>query len=92
MFSKYGDTLKNNYMIFQYGGKTHLWVLMDSKLKKKMIDEVVEEIKAGNYDINQYFSKLINEYSDEVLAELDPIDEAEENIFEEEEEYEDYES
>ena len=92
MFSKYGDTLKNNYMIFQYGGKTHLWVLMDSKLKKKMIDEVVEEIKAGNYDINQYFSKLITEYSDEVLAELDPIGEAEENIFEEEEEYEDYES
>lgn len=92
MFSKYGDTLKNNYMIFQYGGKTHLWVLMDSKLKKKMIDEVVEELKAGNYDINQYFSKLINEYSDEVIAELDPIDEAEENIFEEEDEYEDYES
>ena len=86
MFSTYGDTLKNNFMIFQYGGKTHLWVIMDDKLKKKMINEVVEELKAGNYDINQYFSKLINEYSDEVLAELDPIGEAEENIFEEEEE------
>lgn len=92
MFSTYGDTLKNNFMVFQYGGKTHLWVMMDDKLKKKMIDEVVEEIKAGNYDINQYFSKLINEYSDEVLAELDPIGEEEENIFEEEDEYEDYES
>jgi ParB/RepB/Spo0J family partition protein len=92
MFSKYGDTLKHNFMVFQYGGKTHLWVMMDAKLKKKMIDEVVEEVKAGNYDINQYFSKLINEYGDEVLAELDPIGEAEENIFEEEEEYEDYEA
>lgn len=91
MFSTYGDTLKNNFMIFQYGGKTHLWVIMDDKLKKKMINEVVEELKASNYDINQYFSKLITEYSDEVLAELDPIDEAEENIFEEDE-YEDYES
>jgi len=83
MFSTYGDTLKQNFMVFQYGGKTHLWIMMDEKLKKKMIDGVVEELKSGNYDMTQFFSKLITEYGDTVLAELDPLPD-EGSIFEEE--------
>ena len=83
MFSRYGDTLKHNYMVFQYGGKTHLWVMMNDKLKKKLIDQVTEEIKSGNYDMSQYFLKLITEHGDDVMSELEPIGEKEENIFEE---------
>jgi ParB/RepB/Spo0J family partition protein len=83
MFSKYGDTLKHNFMVFQYGGKTHLWVMMNDKLKKKLIDQTLEEIKSGNYDIAQYFMKLITEHGDDVMSELEPIGQ-EENIFAEE--------
>lgn len=70
LFSNYGDTLKQNFMVFTYGGKTHLWVLMEDKLKKKMIDDVVEQLKSGELDINRYFSLLIEKYSDEVLNRL----------------------
>lgn len=73
MFSRYGDTLKNNYMVFQYGGKTHLWVMMDQKLKNKLIDETLEEVRAGNYDITEFFTKLILEHGDDVMDMLEPM-------------------
>ena len=29
MFSKYGNTLDSGYMVFTYGGQSHLWIIMD---------------------------------------------------------------
>lgn len=70
MFNKYGDTLKQNFMVFQYGGKTHVWVIMDKALKNKFVDGVLEELHAGGYDINRYLDKLITDYSDAVINEM----------------------
>ena len=36
MFAKYGDDLKYGFMVFEFGGKTHYWIKMNNKLKKKM--------------------------------------------------------
>lgn len=83
MFSKYGDTLHQHFMVFQYGGKTHLWVQMSKDLKKRMIDQYVEKLKAGNYDVNQFFDRLLTQYGDAVIDTLEPI-EVEENLFSEE--------
>ena len=80
LFSRYGDTLHQNFMVFSYGGKTHLWVTMSKELKDKLIDGVVEELKEGNYDINQYFDSLITTYSDEVIGTLESLPSANEDI------------
>lgn len=81
MFSKYGDTLKNNYMVFQYGGKTHVWVMMSNKLKVTLVDHLLEEIHAGNYDLSEFFLQLITKHGDEVLAGLTPFSAVAENEF-----------
>lgn len=81
MFSTYGDTLQNNFMIFQYGGKTHLWVMMDKDLKTKLVDETLGEIKAGGYDIAEYFKRLIIDHGDEVMGQLEPLAVVDESIF-----------
>jgi len=73
MFSKYGDTLHQHFMVFQYGGKTHLWVQMSKDLKKRMIDQYVEKLKAGNFDMNEFFDKLILQYGDAVMETMEPI-------------------
>jgi len=36
MFNKYGDDLRYGFMVFEYGGKSHYWIKMNDKLKKKM--------------------------------------------------------
>jgi len=36
MFAKHGDDLKYGFMVFEYGGKSHYWIKMNDKLKKKM--------------------------------------------------------
>lgn len=36
MFTKYGDDLQYGFMVFEYGGKSHYWIKMNNKLKKKM--------------------------------------------------------
>jgi len=69
LFSKYGDTLKHNFMVFTYGGKTHLWVLMTAKLRDKLLYEVVEEITGSGLDISVFFEKLLD-YSDEVINDM----------------------
>jgi ParB/RepB/Spo0J family partition protein len=36
MFTKYGDDLQYGFMVFEFGGKSHYWIKMNNKLKKKM--------------------------------------------------------
>jgi len=39
LFSKYGDSLDYNYMIFDFGGKQHLWVRLEKASDFKLIKE-----------------------------------------------------
>ena len=67
LFSKYGDTLDQNFMVFTYGGKTHLWVLMDDELKKFLIDRLVEQMKAKKIDAAQFFKIVLAESGDKAI-------------------------
>jgi hypothetical protein len=59
LFSKYGDTLDQNFMVFTYGGKTQLWVRMDKELYELMIKDVAERLKKDGGDINEWFKLLV---------------------------------
>lgn len=81
MFSKYGDTLKNNFMIFKYGGKSHVWVNMDSDLKKTFIDNFLVRIKAEDLDITDFFKVLLTEYGNDALLKTKKLEGTEEIKF-----------
>lgn len=70
LFSKYGDTLNQNFMVFTYGGKTHLWVVMSDKLKKE-VETTVDALKSSGLDINMFFEKLLVEHGGNVMLSLD---------------------
>jgi len=70
LFSKYGDTLDYNFMVFSYGGRSHLWVLMDNDTKKIVFDEIVEKLKDEGLDANAYFKRLIEKHDKSVIEEL----------------------
>jgi len=60
LFSKHGYTLDLNYMLFSFGGKTHLWVQMDKALKKVM-DSVTMTAYTEKWDINAIFRELLRD-------------------------------
>lgn len=70
LFSKYGDTLHQNFMILTYGGMTHLWVQMSKKLKDKLISQIVEELKASSLDISVFFELLLQKAADDVIQDM----------------------
>ena len=71
LFSKYGDTLKQNFMVFTHGGKTHLWVVMSDKLKKVLMDFTVESLKVSGLDASEFFERLLMEYAEDVIREME---------------------
>lgn len=52
IFSEYGDTLERSYMVFSYGGREHLYIVMDKKLRKKM-EFIKEKSSAEGRNINE---------------------------------------
>lgn len=72
LFSKYGDTLAQNFMVFSFGGRTHLWVQMGDKLKKVLMDEVVERLKEDRSNINDFLLELM-ESREKVYDKIKPV-------------------
>lgn len=58
MFSKYGDTLNLGFMIFTYGKQEHLYIAMDSKLKKAM-DALRFYCQESSRNINDVMAPLV---------------------------------
>jgi hypothetical protein len=58
MFARYGGTLDRSYMVFSFGGKTHLWIQMNKELKKK-IDYITEKSEAEGRDVNAVFMEAL---------------------------------
>lgn len=66
IYDKYGDTLQQNFMIFTYGGKTHLWVNMTERSKDIVTQKILPELKESGMDINDFFANLM-EYAEEAI-------------------------
>lgn len=49
MFDKHGDDLKYGFMVFEFGGKSHYWIKMNDKLKKKMQEFTDECRETGGH-------------------------------------------
>jgi len=62
LFSEYGSDLKHSFMFFNYGGKNHLYVIMDSKMEKK-IKEITDGCRENGTDINDILCKVIGGYN-----------------------------
>lgn len=54
MFQKYGNTLEKGYMVFNYGGQSHLWIQMDDKVKD-IVDRIKRQAIEGDRNINELF-------------------------------------
>ncbi len=52
MFAKYGDDLRYGFMVFEYGGESHYWIKMNSKLKRKM-KEFTEECRESGGQLSE---------------------------------------
>lgn len=57
LFSKYGNTLEYNFMIFDYGGKENIWVKCDKDLWKT-VSELAQKCVEDKTDINEVIKKL----------------------------------
>lgn len=63
LFTKYGDTLKYNFMVFAYGGKEHIYVRCDKKLYKTvkgLMGEVLDKQISITDVMNDLFEGLKN--------------------------------
>jgi hypothetical protein len=70
LFSQYGDTVQQSFMIFTYGKQEHLYVQMDKKLKK-LVDKVIEYTRATGEDINAVFLSVLEPTVKDLSKRLD---------------------
>ena len=61
IFSKYGNTLEYDFMVFNYGGKNIYWIKLDRKVKKVM-DDIIERCLGNKETINRYLYKIFEHY------------------------------
>jgi len=54
MFAKYGNTVEKNYMVFSFGGQSHLWIIMDDQTKK-LVDTMKKTALETGKNINDVF-------------------------------------
>lgn len=70
LFSKYGNTLDNNFMLFTYGGKVHLWVLLDKDLKELLVDNIIEQFKDHGINADRFFQLLLERHGEALINEM----------------------
>jgi ParB/RepB/Spo0J family partition protein len=70
LFSKYGNTLDQNFMIFTYGGKVHLWVLMTQEFKDVLVDQMIEDFKEHDINASRFFEILVLKYGEQTIKEM----------------------
>ena len=58
MFAKYGNTMDKGYMVFTFGGVSHLWIIMDDEMKK-MADGLKKVSLETGKNINDVFRQTV---------------------------------
>lgn len=61
LFSQYGDTLKNNFMVFTYGKKEHIYIACNKDVYDK-IRGISLKVKENQVDINDVLSVLFDNW------------------------------
>ena len=60
MFSKYGDTVDQDFMVFVHGKREHVYVAMNHKMKRA-IEKVMEYCKLTKSSINDVMAPVVEE-------------------------------
>jgi len=66
LFSEYGSTLDKNFMVFTYGGKEHVFVVLD-ELAKRSVDALVAHCKSEEIDVNAALGPAIDAWLSEPM-------------------------
>lgn len=61
LFTKYGESLKYNFMVFTFGGKEHIYIAMNKEMKAAM-DKVLDYCRDRRRDVNEILAPLTKEY------------------------------
>lgn len=59
LFAKYGETVPKSYMIFTYGKQEHVYVQMNSKMKRSL-DKTLNYLRESGEDINAFFGPVLD--------------------------------
>lgn len=70
LFTDYGSTLEQSYMVFTFGGKDHLYIIMDRKMQKAM-DRVKTFCAENKVDINSVMQPFTTEWASKVEKDSD---------------------
>lgn len=73
LFSKFGDTLAQSYMVFTYGKQEHIYVQMDRHMKRAM-DKIVSLCKHTGMNINDFLGPVIKAAAEEAVARVQETD------------------
>lgn len=70
MWSSYGDTIAQSFMIFTYGRREHIYVAMD-KSTRDAVKKITKYCKSGGKDINEVLAPALHALA-EVLTKKTP--------------------
>lgn len=70
LFNKYGETVNQSFMVFTYGKQQHVYVAMDSKMRRNM-DRVMECCRQLNVDINEFMRPVVEEFAKKAAVEIE---------------------
>jgi ParB/RepB/Spo0J family partition protein len=77
MFTRYGDTVNQSFMVFSHGNKQHLYIAMNPQMKKAM-DRVMEYCRKSGEDINDFMEPLTKAYMQTADSRIKRMTESEE--------------
>lgn len=61
LFKEYGSDLKHNFMVFTYGGRQHLYVILSDEARDAL-DKVMDECRENDENINDVLVSLFSNY------------------------------
>ena len=68
IFKKYGDTLSQHFMYFDWGGKQHLYVECSVK-SFKAVERMMDAVRSSGVNASDFFLRMSNRYEG-ILAEV----------------------
>lgn len=69
LFKKYGNDLENNFMVFVFGGKEHLYVIADGRVQSAL-EEIKEACREGGLDINEVLAPAIEDAAERIKRDV----------------------
>jgi ParB-like nuclease domain len=70
LFAKHGDTLSLSFMVFSYGKQDHIYLQMNSKMRRAL-DKVLSCCKLLGQDLNDFMKPILEEAAHKAALEIE---------------------